>query len=109
MNIDVLKWSLQELSDKELQENLWLGKIDGKMSSFSEAVCRVFDDSGLDIALKSKAQCNSISTAAIAKLLELGQLVDNVSGMMSPEDILSHPLMNQIRKVSGESLELLSN
>jgi hypothetical protein len=107
MNINVLRWSLEELSNKEVQEQLWRGKIDGRMGSFSEAVCGVFDDSGLDIALEAASTEDFISEAAASKLKELGKLTDQVSGTLSPEQILSHPKLNEIRELARDALGLL--
>lgn len=47
MNIQKLVWGLEELADRELQERLWTGGIDGEMSSFVEAAISMLDDSGL--------------------------------------------------------------
>jgi hypothetical protein len=47
MNYEVLKWGLEDLSDREAHELIWLGNSATEVSSFEEAVCQTFDDSGL--------------------------------------------------------------
>ena len=50
---DAVRSALRELSDVEYQRRVWTGRDgDNEMSSFLECVSRLFDDSGLDLALE---------------------------------------------------------
>ena len=53
-NIQRIIWGLEELSDQSEQERLWagIGNDRNEMSSLDEAVCRMFDDTGLSRLLE---------------------------------------------------------
>lgn len=44
--------ALTELADRSYQERVWAGLAAAEMSSFEECAERLFDDSGLSIALE---------------------------------------------------------
>ncbi|MBI3438494.1 MAG: hypothetical protein HY054_07575 [Proteobacteria bacterium] len=78
------------------------------MSTFDEAVCGIFDDSGLGDILDSMVprKRNLISDDVRAKAGELRRLVGQVS-RERPEDIIRDPMMEKIRLVASELLALL--
>ncbi|MDO9222950.1 MAG: hypothetical protein Q7U20_04465 [Caulobacter sp.] len=55
VNLDRVVWALEEFSDRQMQLRVWANveNADGEMSSFVEASCGLFDDSGLGLALDS--------------------------------------------------------
>lgn len=107
MNVNNLIWGLEELSDKELQEKLWLGKSEGEMSSFVEAISSTFDDSGLGKILDSKGSQDEVSVELREKALQLGRLIRRVPQSAAPLDTINHPEMNAVRDLAGEMLALL--
>ena len=57
VNIEHVRWALEELSDEREQVRLWLsdGSAGKEVSSFVEAQCILFDDSGLGYALETNS------------------------------------------------------
>ncbi|MER2510259.1 MAG: hypothetical protein ABTQ27_16100 [Amaricoccus sp.] len=100
-------WGLEELSDKELQERLWTGNVDGEMSSFVEAICSIFDDSGLGKVLDSSEISDQISSEVREKAIHLSRLVRLVPQSAAPLDLIQHPAMNDVRSMALELLFLL--
>jgi hypothetical protein len=78
------------------------------MSTFDEARCGVFDDSGLEDILDSQLprKRNLISEEMHLKARELGRLIDQVPPG-KPEDIIQHPKMESVRVAAAELLALL--
>jgi hypothetical protein len=107
MNIQKLIWGLEELSDRELQEELWTGKIDGEMSSFVEAISSVFDDSGLSVLIDSNKSTEEMSSDARTKAIELDRLVKKIPQDASPLTIIQHPLMHDVRTLAAELIALI--
>jgi hypothetical protein len=107
MNIQRLIWGLEELSDRELQEKVWTGNADGEMSSFVEAVCSTFDDSGLSHVLDSHQPTGAISSEVIEMARRLDRLVKRIPQSAAPLDIIHHPAMSDIRVLAAELLDLL--
>ena len=98
-------WALEELSNQDEQSRLWLSNgSSGEVSSFTEAVCNVFD-AGVAVALES-----GDVPAPIALLFqELGSLIDQIPDNVKPQEILDHPLMCDVRRVSLALLQKLHN
>jgi hypothetical protein len=69
---------LKELADESFQRRVWLASSGPEVSSFDEAVCGLFDDSGLGRSLETQSP---IFNAAIDKSLgELDSLVTEACG-----------------------------
>lgn len=109
MNIEHLLWGLEELSDREYQERVWAGKEDGEMSSFVEAYCRTFDDSGLGHALAFNAPTDQLSPEAKEKAVRLDQLLRRIPQSAAPSDIIAHPTMTDVRDLAAELLALMKS
>jgi hypothetical protein len=94
---------LNELSNRERQEQLWLSDgSSGEVSSFTEAICGVFDDSGVTRGIESGA----ISGSTAALFNELKALISKIPEDVPPEETINNPLMIEVRRVS---LELLNH
>jgi hypothetical protein len=102
---NTLQWALEELSSHSLQENLWLGKIDGQMSSFSEAKCGVFDDSGLGEALTN--QKSGLPPQFVNKAKQFQRLLSQINSDADPTNLLANPKMADVRAAAAELLLLL--
>ncbi len=107
-NLEVILWSLEELSDPREQERLWLatGGDGGEVSSPVEVVEQLFTDSGLRHALEwawrqrrggRDVPDTTVFTHDIdRRLIELGELLRKLpSG--SPEQVIASPAMCVIR------------
>ena len=102
---------LLELSDETVQENLW-DNADGntdEMSSYEEAICFVFDDSGASRAFE-KGQLETVYGADFTKrFARLDSLVGSIPIELSSKEIIKHPRMEEIREVASELVRLLKN
>lgn len=95
--------SLVELSDKDVQERLWLYGGTKEMSSFEEAICGIFDDGGVTKAL-DRGELDPLISILFVRL---NALIDKIPTNISPQEQIDHPAMLDIRKVSLELLHLL--
>lgn len=95
---------LTELSDSNIKKELWIDEIGG-MSSFTEAICNVFDDSGLAVLINE----DGLEEPYLSKFNELGSLLRQIPEHDAPEDIINHPNMKEVQKVSNELIKLIDN
>lgn len=96
---------LEQLKNRELQENLWLGKVPNQQSSFEEAVAGLFDDSGLGIALEKGE--TGFSAATESRLRELSQQLSKVRAR-APAEILRDLGFARVRDLAANILELMT-
>lgn len=92
---------LEELSNKELQEKLWLstGEAGSNVSSFVEAHCQLYDDCGLGDALEK----GSVYGDSIDKqLLFLEVQMKDVDADRYPSEIIDSPEMQGIRELAAK-------
>ncbi|MBN1911777.1 MAG: hypothetical protein JW818_18700 [Pirellulales bacterium] len=98
---------LQELSDEAFQRRAWLASDGSEVSSFSEAICGLFDDDGLSDDLE-RGKLPSVFAHEIHEgLRELGKLVDRAAKQfhsLPPLAIIDHPQMQEIRTLAAEVL-----
>jgi hypothetical protein len=96
---------LAELADAEYQRRVWFGRDSNEMSSFTEAVATLFDDSGLGDALDSGAPIYGLDVDEA--LRELSALVGNVDVERAPVDVVDDPAMPAVRSLAATILERL--
>ena len=78
-----------------------------EMSSFVECVSRLYDDSGLDLALERD---QTIYGSEIDDDLEaLGVLVADIDSSKSPHEIIMDPLMSDARDLAASILQAWSS
>jgi hypothetical protein len=107
MNKQYLIWGLEELSDRDFQEHVWLGKSENEMSSFVEAVCHTFDDSGLADSLDSERKSALMEPGVRNSALQLAQLIKKIPQSLPQDEIINHPAMQEVRLKAGEILLIL--
>jgi hypothetical protein len=98
--------ALSELADTSYQERVWSGHSHTEMSSFDECVERLFDDSGLAIAL-DQGTVYGVETDDL--LRELGTLVGSVHADVQVDDLLRDPVLAQCRSLAARILEALTD
>ena len=108
INSETLCENLRELASRDLQEEIWLGNRENRMSSFEEAVCGVFDDAGLTRAIDTGFLQRTFSQEVHQRATELSDLVTLLPDKASPQDIIDHPRMNKVRSVASELLALFT-
>jgi hypothetical protein len=98
---------LRELSDRKEQERLWLstGAGGADVSSFTEAWCGLFDDSGLKTNLERG--CTGLGAAADSALLQLRDQLRQVDRRAGPTGIIASPEMARVRGLAREALRLV--
>lgn len=105
VNIDVARWSLEELASIEEQKRLWLGASTGEMSSFEEACCGVFDDSGVTRALDKGFLLQNYGSEIVGQFESLNASIQKVPSNLKPSDLIDLPLMDEIRSKAKLILE----
>lgn len=95
--IEQVRAALDELSDLEYQSRVWTGRgAADEMSSFVECVERLFDDSGLELALEAGEPV--FGPTIDEELRELGDLLTKIDGAQNPDDLISDPRMRLARE-----------
>jgi hypothetical protein len=93
--------ALLELSDKELQRRRWLSRGDGEVSSFSEAICQLFDDTGLGHELERGRVIFSFEMDELLRQFEASlKAAGSLDRKLSRDEFISHPDMAAIRAIS---------
>lgn len=106
LDITVLLENLEELASKDLQEKLWLHGNKNRMSTFTEAICGIFDDARLTRALETGYIENNFSSELFLTAKKLDQLIDLIPENLPPEKIIKHPKMCIVRVLSFRLLVL---
>jgi len=98
-------WALEELASRDEQERLWLSDgSSGEVSSFTEAICGVFDDGGVSRAIDS----GNLSGELAGKFKALETSIRTIPEDVHPKQQIDHPAMKDIAKLSEELLKLLA-
>ena len=78
------------------------------MGSFEEAVCQIYDDSGLEDALEKSEAADVLGAEAVERLDELSRLLDTVDPNRVPvEDLIGSPQMVEVRRLAAAALNAL--
>lgn len=109
VNIEHVRWALEELSDEREQVRLWLsdGSAGKEVSSFVEARCILFDDSGLGYALERNS--TGLGEQIDNQLVLIGTLLRRIDSSRAPQDIIADPLMSRVRAAAAEALQALQS
>jgi hypothetical protein len=102
--------ALLELSDETLQRRRWLSSGEGEVSSFTEAVCELFDDSGLGHELDRGravfgAEVDDFLRRFGTTLRDLGRL----DRSLPPATLIAHPEMVAARAFAKAILVQISH
>jgi hypothetical protein len=108
MNLESIIDILEVLSDKTYQTDLWTGNLKDEQSSFTEAVCILFDDSGLGIELDSGVFEINHSPELYRSICQFRMLVRDIDDSGSPEQTLKNPKMQEIRDAAAMLKKLFS-
>lgn len=107
LNRNLILECLKELADRQLQENLWLGRIQNQQSSFEEAVEGLFTDSGLGDELRKGE--TGFSFEVETKLRELEYQLAKVEARGGPTRVINDPEMSHVRALASVALELITH
>jgi len=106
LDMTILLENLRELASEELQRKLWVHGNENQMSSFTEAICGIFDDARLTRALDTGYLEDNFSVEICQKVKKLDKLISQIPEDLPPEKIIKHPKMNAVRELSDELLVL---
>ena len=96
--------SLRELADESTQRRLWLASEGPEISSFTEAVCQLFDDTGLGDDLEKRVPVFSpeVDTA----LSHLGSLLGRIEARNITTTALIESIpMQEVRRIAAAILQ----
>lgn len=109
INVEQLISALRDLSDADFQRRTWLASEGPVVSSFSEDVCQVFDDTGLSLALDAGRCPPELEEQAFAALQELDAAVRRVDQASPPERLLRDPRVKEVREIAARVLALVGD
>ena len=100
---------LHELADEGEQRRLWLSTGPPEVSSFVEALCGLYDDTGLGQALERRGETPVFGAEIDRSLIELHEVTTWVDQRSAPEELLAHPSMKVVRSLAARAHRLLSD
>ncbi|MGA8725204.1 MAG: hypothetical protein WB565_09170 [Acidimicrobiales bacterium] len=96
---DLVREALWELADEDVQRQVWFSP--DTPNDYIEAVCELFDDSNLGDRLDKGPVFGAEVDETLRRLSSIAAQID---GYRSPEDVISDPLMPELRRLAGEAL-----
>ena len=100
--------SLKHLADEQFQRKAWLSTGAYPVSSFSEDICQLFDDTGLSDLLEKGLAERYLGLGVTAQILKLDSAIDQVDDSLSPQEILELPEMEEVRKQAAVVLDAMA-
>jgi len=97
--------SLRELADQAYQENIWSASSGPEIPSFTEAVCRLFGDSGLDAAFDKGEVV--FGKEIDNRLKELGVILQEIPDNRRASEIIQDKKMISVRDRAAHILKLI--
>ncbi len=99
---------LKELSDIAFQERVWVRGEGPEVSSYTEVVCQLFDDTGIGDELCLEQHDGYVISKDIDPMLhELSDLLDSINSNLDTQEILKSPNWEEIRSCASHALKLL--
>jgi hypothetical protein len=105
VDTDKVQEELRELANRDVQSRRWLASSGPEISSFTEAVSGLFDDSGLGDALDQGGVV--YSPAADRLLRELETAIRRVNSSRSPAQVIADKEMETVRSLAARALALI--
>jgi hypothetical protein len=103
VRLSLVREALLELADEDHQQRIWSAATGPEVGSLTEAVERLFDDSGLGDALRTNAAPFSPQTTS--SLQELDRVLREVDDRRSPAAILRDPRLRRVRQLASTALD----
>ena len=99
---EVVEEALRELADESMQRELWLSIGKSDVSSLTESISRLLDDSGLGDALDSAQVV--YDPEIDEQLRQLGDALANIDDARPPETVLDDPDLQRVRELAAALL-----
>jgi hypothetical protein len=102
---------LQEFSSREFQERIWLHGLGPEVSSYEEAMCRLFDDLGFSRLIDVEWRQSGLSESQMLTLKEFRENLlkfdKDIPEIPAPTDILNRPSWEDVREYATKAAEAL--
>lgn len=95
----VVREALEELADAAYQRRVWTASEGPEVGSLTEAIARLFDDSGLGDAMASGMDVYGVEAAGL--LRKLDALLSELDDGRPPESILHDGRIEEVRRLSA--------
>jgi hypothetical protein len=99
--------ALYELADEDVQRRRWTAAEGPEVGSFTEAVSRLLDDSGLGDALDVGTEVFGEGIDGL--LAELADQLLRINGTHEPQSILADPRVVAVRRLAAEAFALMDS
>jgi hypothetical protein len=104
--VSLVREGLTQLASELLQRQAWLSAADP--SSFIEAVCQTYDDSGLDVALEKSEAAEYVGVEAVERLQQLSRALNSVDQSQHVESLIASDDMAAVRELAQAALDAIS-
>ena len=102
---------IEEFSSAEFQDRVWLKGLGPEVSSYEEAMCRLFDDLGFSRLLDNEWRQVGLGETEISRLRSfrstLLEFDRDVPQLPKPEDVLQRSGWTDVRQSAREALSVL--
>ena len=102
VNKNMVSACLKELSDVDFQRRVWVRGEGSEISSLTETMCELFDDSGLTLAL-DKGEGSVYDEEIDAALRRLGTMMDAVDTSADTEEIIESARWTRIVRLAEDT------
>ena len=103
---------LEEFSSQEFQERIWLKGLGPEVSSYEEAMCRLFDDLGLSLVIDDEWHRIGLNENQRDALKEFKIAIDSfdkdIVNPPHPLEVLQHLRWPEIRELAKQTLQILT-
>jgi hypothetical protein len=100
--------NLEELASREFQERVWFAQAGPEVSSISEQLSQLFDDTGLTDALVEGELDQQIGPEAAAALRAVEAAAEEIDQALPPDQLLDHPSMKRLRQCARLAADRLA-
>lgn len=107
LDIEKLKATLEELADIQFQNRTWLSRGGEEISSFSELISQIFDDTGLARLLEGGSLKHILDSETTKALRELDAAISKIDQSLPPFKLIHTPEMRVVRSCAAAALRAL--
>ena len=105
--------AIKELSDVQYQTKVWLEGKGTEVSSFDEAICRLFDDYELDSFIEKFSSMEQVSLKKIVLLKKYREQLTNylstLKDEVSIEQLITDPAWKKLCQLAKETYDNLND
>lgn len=108
INKQLALWCLENLASRDEQERLWLARTGNETFSLEEAWWGFFGSAGIESAMKSGYLQKTYSKELCRKVEALHNVMRQLPELASPEIVIAHPKMEEVRRIAADLLILFA-